>query len=83
MPQVAQPNLDYLAPENLTGAVTSASDMFSLGLLIYAVYNDGNTIISYNDDYNIYKKRVNEVSFYLLKVFKMSFATSYIKVVLL
>ncbi|KAL0276542.1 UNVERIFIED_CONTAM: hypothetical protein PYX00_004098 [Menopon gallinae] len=61
LPHVSQPNLEYFAPENLSGAATSASDMFSLGILIYAIYNDGSTIINCNDDYDTYKKRVNEL----------------------
>lgn len=62
VPHVAQPNLDYLAPEHsLASRQSPASDMFSLGMLIYAVYNDGNPVNSYNDDWKNYKSRITEV----------------------
>lgn len=62
VPHVAQPNLDYFAPEHvLTNTQSTASDMFSLGMLIYAVYNDGNPVNKYNDDLNFYKKKVLEL----------------------
>lgn len=45
IPPVAQPNLNYLAPECvLADSNDSASDMFSLGVLVYAVYNKGSTL---------------------------------------
>lgn len=44
-PPVAQPNLNYLAPECvLAESNDSASDMFSLGVLVYTVYNKGSTL---------------------------------------
>ncbi|CAN8027160.1 unnamed protein product, partial [Ixodes persulcatus] len=42
LPPVAQPNLDYVAPECvLADSSDAASDMFSLGVLVYTVYSKG------------------------------------------
>ena len=62
VPHVAQPNLNYLAPEHaLTNSQSTASDMFSLGMVIYALYNEGKPVNNYNDDWNYYKKKISEV----------------------
>lgn len=63
LPPVAQPNLDYLAPENSlsNGSLSSSSDIFSLGMLIYAIYNDGKPIFTYNNDWNYFIKKISEV----------------------
>lgn len=59
---MAQPNLDYLAPEHgLANMQTPASDMFSLGMLIYAVFNKGNPLRRYNEDWKNYKRSITEV----------------------
>jgi SCY1-like protein 2 len=50
-PMMALPNLDYLAPEYVTlasdpeGAVTLASDMYSLGSMTYTLYNKGKALL--------------------------------------
>lgn len=50
-PMIALPNLDYLAPEYVTlssdpeGAVTLASDMYSLGSMTYTLYNKGKSLL--------------------------------------
>lgn len=42
LPPVAQPNFDYVAPECvLADSSDTASDMFSLGVLVYTVYSKG------------------------------------------
>ncbi|KAK6640752.1 hypothetical protein RUM44_012449 [Polyplax serrata] len=63
LPSIVQPDLDYLAPEiGLTNSSPSASsDMFSLGMLIYAIYNNGKPFISYNGDRNYYIKKISEL----------------------
>ena len=46
---MAQPDLDYMAPEvqlETASYATTACDMFALGSLICAVYNAGNTPIA-------------------------------------
>lgn len=42
IPKMGQPDLDFIAPEIQSTAICSpASDMFSLGLLVYSIYNHG------------------------------------------
>uniref|UniRef100_A0A2R5LB14 Protein kinase domain-containing protein n=1 Tax=Ornithodoros turicata TaxID=34597 RepID=A0A2R5LB14_9ACAR len=42
LPPIAQPNLNFTAPECVTSDTNdTASDMFSLGILIYVIYNKG------------------------------------------
>jgi hypothetical protein len=54
---MAQPCLDYLAPEYaLTLSQSPASDMFSLGMLILAVHNSGQPLNNNNGDWNCYKR---------------------------
>ncbi|XP_022236262.1 SCY1-like protein 2, partial [Limulus polyphemus] len=46
---MGQPDLDYTAPEvQATSSCSPLSDMFSLGLLICAVYNNGRSLIEAN-----------------------------------
>ena len=59
---MAQPCLDYLAPEYaLTLSHSPASDMFSLGMLILAVHNSGQPLNNNNGDWNSYKRNACEV----------------------
>ncbi|XP_076331085.1 SCY1-like protein 2 [Tachypleus tridentatus] len=49
LPKMGQPDLDYTAPEvQTTSSCSPLSDMFSLGLLICAVYNNGRSLIEAN-----------------------------------
>lgn len=58
---LAQPELDYLAPEcGLTESAVPASDMFSLGVLIYAIYNSGQAPFS-NTDWNMYTVNMSKL----------------------
>lgn len=48
-PSIAQPNLDYIAPEYVDRDVLNVetnADMFSLGLLTYTLYNKGKPLLS-------------------------------------
>lgn len=46
LPPPCIPHLNYIAPERLLGSSSSfASDMFSLGLLFYAVHNQGKSLL--------------------------------------
>jgi SCY1-like protein 2 len=59
---MAQPCLDYLAPEYaLTLSHSPASDMFSLGMLILAVHNSGQPLNNNNGDWNSYKRNACEL----------------------
>ena len=59
---LAQPDLDFLAPEcGLTEKLVPASDIFSLGVLIYAIYNLGQPPFS-NTDWTIYTVTMSKVN---------------------
>ncbi|KAJ9582023.1 hypothetical protein L9F63_003606, partial [Diploptera punctata] len=59
---MAQPCLDYLAPEYaLTLSHSPASDMFSLGMLIFALHNSGQPLYSNNGDWGSYKRNACEL----------------------
>ena len=57
-----QPKLNYLAPEyGLTGCCDVSSDMFSVGMLVYAIYNKGNTLYDCMADWRTYKMNASDV----------------------
>ncbi|XP_060534730.1 SCY1-like protein 2 isoform X3 [Cylas formicarius] len=57
--KMAQPNLDYLAPECQTQSVcTVLSDMFSLGMIVCAIFNHGRPIIQANNSSSSYLKQL-------------------------
>ena len=65
VPHVAQPKLDYLAPEYcLTKECGRLSDMFSLGVFIHAVFNTGKPVYECSNELSVYKRNVKEVSIY-------------------
>lgn len=60
---VAQPKLNYLAPEYaLTSTCDPASDMFAVGLLIHALHNGGRTIFDSMGDWSIFRKNADQVA---------------------
>nr|CAY54151.1 unnamed protein product [Heliconius melpomene] len=63
MPPLTQPILDYLAPEYILSATHSpASDIYSLGMLIYSVHSTGHlTLGNIGNDYAKFKRFVNEI----------------------
>ena len=62
MPPLIQPQLEYMAPEYvLTANCDTASDMFSLGLLFYCVFNNGKTLFECREELTAYKKNIEEV----------------------
>lgn len=57
-----QPKLNYLAPEyGLTGCCDVSSDMFSFGMMVYAIYNKGNTLYDCMADWRTYKMNASDV----------------------
>lgn len=59
---ISQPDLNYLAPEcGLTLTQSPASDMYSLGMIIYAIHNEGQTWYSCNGDYKTFKRNVQNM----------------------
>ncbi|XP_023289663.1 SCY1-like protein 2 [Orussus abietinus] len=58
LPKVAQPNLDYIAPEVQEKSCSIMSDMFSLGMLICAIFNQGRPLIQANHSCSTYLKQM-------------------------
>ncbi|CAH0402045.1 unnamed protein product [Chilo suppressalis] len=57
--KISQPNLDFLAPEVQTnGQCNILSDMFSLGLVICAIFNNGKPLILANNNPMLYMKQI-------------------------
>ncbi|CAG5007260.1 unnamed protein product [Parnassius apollo] len=57
--KLCQPNLDFLAPEVQTnGQCNILSDMFSLGLVICAVFNSGKPLLQANNNPILYMKQI-------------------------
>ena len=62
MPPCVQPHLDYLSPEqSLSHTCDTSSDMYSLGVLFYTVFNNGKPLYECNHQFNTYKKNVEQV----------------------
>ncbi|XP_045499211.1 SCY1-like protein 2 isoform X3 [Colias croceus] len=63
MPALTQPSLDYLAPENILSASHSpASDIYSMGMLVYALHSTGHqTLGNIGGDYTKFKRFANEM----------------------
>lgn len=63
MHALTQPDLDYLAPEYaLSASHSPASDLYSLGMVIYALHSTGHqTLGNIGTDYTKYKRFVNEI----------------------
>ncbi|KAJ3297471.1 hypothetical protein HDU79_003553 [Rhizoclosmatium sp. JEL0117] len=58
-PPFCSPSLDFLAPETvLDSSCSTASDLWSLGCLIYSLYNYGHSPISCAGNVNSYKSRM-------------------------
>ncbi|XP_033608206.1 SCY1-like protein 2 isoform X4 [Cryptotermes secundus] len=59
LPKMAQPDLDYIAPEVQTSSLCSiVSDMFSLGLVVCAIFNQGRPLIQANHSSSTYMKQL-------------------------
>ncbi|KAL7631809.1 UNVERIFIED_CONTAM: hypothetical protein RMT77_017884 [Armadillidium vulgare] len=59
--ELSQPDLDYLGPEYaLSHTMDPATDMFSFGILIYALYNKGRPVFQNHRDFAIFKRNASE-----------------------
>ena len=61
---MAQPDLDFMAPEIQVDMVKCAgalADMFSLGMVICTVHNKGKPLIQTNHNPNVYTKQLEQV----------------------
>ena len=62
-PPCVQPHLDYLAPEHtLSHTCDTLSDMYSLGVLFYAVFNGGKPLFECSSQLSTYKRNIEEVT---------------------
>lgn len=62
--KMAQPDMDYLAPEIQLGTApfaTPSCDMFSLGMLICSVYNGGKSLIQSSHNPASYTRQIDRV----------------------
>ncbi|OTF82604.1 hypothetical protein BLA29_011292 [Euroglyphus maynei] len=65
LPKMGQPDLDFTAPEVQTQSLcTPNSDMFSLGLLITFLYNNGRSLIMANMNASNYLKQLDAVNIF-------------------
>ncbi|KAM3833603.1 SCY1-like protein 2 isoform 1-T4 [Vipera latastei] len=65
LPSLCLPNPQYLAPEYiLSVSCETASDMYSLGAIIYAVFNNGKPIfeVSKQDIYKSFSRQLDQLS---------------------
>ncbi|KAG7167470.1 SCY1-like protein 2-like [Homarus americanus] len=57
-----QPHLDYLAPEYaLTHTLDTAADLFPLGVIIHAIFNEGRPLFHNNKDFGTFKRNCCEL----------------------
>ena len=63
MPKVIQPNLNFIAPEiQHKSSSTTASDMYSLGIVIITCFNNGKSVIQANNSQHQYFKLSEHVN---------------------
>ena len=61
-PVNTNPSLDYLAPEYiLSQSCSELSDVYSFGMLCYAVYNGGKPLFENNNNMLTFKSNVEQV----------------------
>lgn len=62
-PKMSQIDLDFSAPEvQCSNAISQQSDMFSLGLLICSIFNNGRSPIQANLNTTTYLKQLETVN---------------------
>ncbi|KAJ6640725.1 SCY1-like protein 2 [Pseudolycoriella hygida] len=67
--KMTQPSLDFMAPENQIHSNCSIlSDMFSLGLVICAIFNQGKSLIQANNTASAYLKQLETLDDAVLNV---------------
>lgn len=63
VPKVIQPNLNFIAPETQhKSSSTTASDMYSLGIVIITCFNNGKSVIQANNSQHQYFKLSGQLS---------------------
>ena len=75
LPSLCLPNPEYLAPEYILSVTCeTASDMYSLGTVMYAVFNKGKPVFEVNkqDIYKSFSRQLDQVfAFKYLLALKM------------
>jgi len=62
LPKLTQPDLNYFSPESQLSSICSPqSDMFSFGLLIISLYNNGRSLLESNLNVVQYAKQLEQV----------------------
>jgi len=62
LPAIINPRLEFMAPEyHLLKSYDTQADMFSLGMMIYALYNRGKTYFDCHENYSGFVKMVDEL----------------------
>jgi serine/threonine protein kinase len=63
LPPHAQPSMDYMAPEYANNSRTGPwSDMYSIGVMMYALFNNGKPLFRNGDNFEIFRTNAGEVS---------------------
>ncbi|XP_077994616.1 SCY1-like protein 2 [Glandiceps talaboti] len=63
LPSVAQPALNYLAPEYImTVSCDTASDMYSMAMVIYAVFNKGKSLFDCDGNLKSYQRNCQQLN---------------------
>ncbi|KAJ1369323.1 SCY1-like protein 2 [Parelaphostrongylus tenuis] len=69
LPAISQPNLDYLAPEYVVGGgCDSHSDIYSLGVLSYAVFNECRPPFEHKNDLDRFKKNMEKLNNFHVRI---------------
>lgn len=58
---LSQPHLDFMAPEYTKTECSTASDMYSLGMLSFAAFNDGKALLINCSSWPIYKQNIEKL----------------------
>lgn len=75
---MAQPDLNYIAPEIQTTEVcTYVSDMFSFGMLICTIYNNGHSLIDAQYNPTAYVKQLDTVRIKRIQTFPVQYIDYY------
>ncbi|CAG5114716.1 unnamed protein product, partial [Candidula unifasciata] len=62
IPKMAQPDLNFMAPEvQLNKMCTPLSDMFSVGMVICSIYNEGRSLICADHNPSFYVKQLDQM----------------------
>ncbi|VDP66802.1 unnamed protein product [Echinostoma caproni] len=62
LPRAAQPNLDFVAPEaQLHNSMSPLADMFSVGMVLCAIHNEGHSLIESEQNPTVYVRKLTEM----------------------